>query len=1217
MDKTAIKNFAIEARKILIKSAITEAGFYGITNEECKLPVQKGNDFEVYETLAGTENRIFGDDIKKRANLVEAIKEQSFDQVIEETAYTWFNRIIAIRFMEVNNYLPSRVRVLSSEAGSGTPDIVTQADTVELNLSQDELNRIQQAKNENKYDEAFRLLFIKQCNELNEILPGLFEKTNDYMELLLKLPYTSDGVIRMLVDTIPEDNFNVETEGQVEIIGWMYQFYNSQPKEIVDAYVKKGQKVKKVDLPAKTQIFTPDWIVRYMVENSLGRVWMEHLKSVEPTLNEAEKAIEFGWNYYLLEDIQEEAVIANLVDVRKEYRYLSPQDIVCIDPCMGSGHILVYMFDVLMDIYRSEGFNEREAVFDILEKNIKGLDIDRRAYQLSYFALMMKARGYNRIFFRGHENLDGERVQAMPQVYSLEESNSINRNQLNYFGSTLSEIEKNDAINELSGLLDELIEAKEYGSLLSPEKYNWDLLLRFVSDYSFDGQMDFSMIGIDDTQRKLLHLISQTRLLCEKYHAYITNPPYLGNGMLSDSLSEFIKANYPNEKTDLYSCFIKKGSDSVKSTGFSSLVTMQSWMSLSSFEKMRTDIINNKRIIALMHMDNMVMGIAFGTAVSIINPTKIVGYKGSYNQVNLKDIKDGKPKEFPVTENFNGSIAQDRFLEIAGNPIAYWVSDTLLKAFAKSQLKEIATPRQGLATGDNNRFLRLWFEVDFEKIGFGMDSREAAEQSKKKWFPCNKGGKYKKWFGNNDYVVNWENDGYEIRHIVGDNGKIKSRPQNMEYYFRQGITWSTLTNGDLSMRYSPKGNMFETKGSVCFEQKEGYLLYALGLLNSKVAGSLIEILTGTADFHEGPIGKIPVIVDDSVKQEVTDLVKENIELVKSEYDEDETSYNFSVNPIVNVASGNDLLCKLVTEYIEKNKGRRETLRANEERLNEIFINMYELNSELDKEVSDTSISIDIPDEKKIIKELISYVLGCVLGRFSYEQGGLVKNVEEYKKSGNVDKWFDEDNIVPITDEKYLEDDVVEKISCFIQSVFGQVNFEKNIRYIADVLSESNDNPDITIRNYMLKEFFADHCDMYSIVGSGKRPIYWMFNSGDNNGFKCLVYMHRYTQDTVGLIRSDYLSKVQSAIENSLKNAEFDISNASGSVDKASATRRREKYIKQMSEIKTYYQAIAHIAIQRIAIDLDDGVKTNYAKFQGIEVSGEGTKKQTIDLLMKI
>ncbi len=564
MDKTAIKNFAIEARKILMKSAVKEAGFYGITKDGCKPPVQKGNDFEVYETVAGTENRIFGDDRRRRANLVKAIQEQGFDQVIEETAYTWFNRMIAIRFMEVNNYLPARVRVLSSEAGSTTPDIVTQADTVELNLTSEELDRIQIAKRENRYDDAFRMLFVKQCNELNEILPGLFEKTDDYMELLLKITYTSDGVVRMLVDTIPENNFNVDTEGQVEIIGWMYQYYNTELKDDTFTKLKKNVKITKERIPAATQLFTPDWIVRYMVENSLGRVWIEHLRAVETSVDEKEKAEEFGWKYYLPEAEQEEDVQAQLVEIRKTYKDLAPQDITCIDPCMGSGHILVYMFDVLMDIYRSEGFSEREAVFDILEKNIRGLDIDRRAYQLSYFALMTKARGYNRIFFRGHENMDGERVQAVPQVYAIEESNSIDRNQLKYFGAGLDEVQKNDAVDQMNGLLDTLKDAKEYGSILSVEDYDWGLLRAFVSRTDCEGQMSFESVGAENSKKLLARLVDIGEALAGKYDAVVTNPPYMSISNGTSNLIQYVKDHYQAYKSDFYTVFIGRCSEMLK-----------------------------------------------------------------------------------------------------------------------------------------------------------------------------------------------------------------------------------------------------------------------------------------------------------------------------------------------------------------------------------------------------------------------------------------------------------------------------------------------------------------------------------------------------------------------------------------------------------------------------------------------------------------------------
>lgn len=600
MDKSAIRNFAIEARKMLMKSAETEAGFYGVTKNGCKRPIQKGNDFEVYETIAGTENRIYGADIKRRSNLVRAVETLGFEQVMEETAYTWFNRIIAIRFMEVNDYLPTRVRVLSSETGSNTPDIVTQFLDVDLNMTPEELEKVQKAKNENRYDDAFRMLFIKQCNELNAILPGLFEKTDDYMELLLKLSYTSDGVVRMLVDSIDENNFNVDTEGQVEVIGWMYQYYNTELKAEVFGR-PSGAKIRKEDIPAATQLFTPNWIVRYMVENSVGRVWIDHLRAVNPSINEKEKAEEFGWKYYLPEAEQEDSVAEKLVEIRDDYARLAPKDITCIDPCMGSGHILVYMFDVLMDIYRSEGFSERDAVFSILENNIRGLDIDKRAYQLSYFALMMKARGYNRTFFRGKQDEEGNRRFVEPMVLAIEESNTINLEQLKYFGANLNEIEKNNAINQMQGLLEALRDAKEYGSILAVDNYDWELLLEFADSENTDGQISFDTLGIELTQSQMKRLICQGRIMSNKYCVVSTNPPYMGISNSNAKLNAFVKKNYPDSKVDLFAVFIERCRDMLLKNGIQAMITQHSWMFISSFEELRMKVLNMD-FINLLHL---------------------------------------------------------------------------------------------------------------------------------------------------------------------------------------------------------------------------------------------------------------------------------------------------------------------------------------------------------------------------------------------------------------------------------------------------------------------------------------------------------------------------------------------------------------------------------------------------------------------------------------
>lgn len=1220
MDKTAIRNFAIEARKILMKSAITEAGFYGITKDGCKDPVQKGNDFEVYETVAGTENRIFGDDIKRRANLVQAIKTLGFEQVIEETAYTWFNRIIAIRFMEVNNYLPTRVRVLSSETGSGTPDIITQADTVELNLTSDELEKLQTAKRENRYDDAFRMLFIKQCNELNAILPGLFEKTDDYMELLLKITYTGDGVIRMLVDSIPEDNFNVETEGQVEIIGWMYQYYNTELKDDTFAKLKKNVKITKERIPAATQLFTPDWIVRYMVENSLGRVWIEHLRAVDPSVDEKTKAEEFGWKYYLQEAEQEDDVQAQLVEIRKSYKDLTPQDITCIDPCMGSGHILVYMFDVLMDIYRSEGFSEREAVFDILEKNIRGLDIDRRAYQLSYFALMMKARGYNRIFFRGHEDAEGNRVQAMPRVYAIEESNSIDREQLKYFGEGLDELSKNNAINQMNGLLDQLINAREFGSLLNVEKYDWALLRDFLRDIDEEGQSSLFAFMAFQSRNLLQRIVNVGEVLSEKYDAIVTNPPYMGLRNMGGKLVEYCKAYYPSTSTDMFSCFIERGFSFAKDHGFNCMVTMQSWMFLSSFEKFRKYVLQNKTVVDLIHMDNMVMGIAFGTAAFVLDNSHIKNYRGTYDYVTTKDIKEGNPDRFPFYNRYS-IINAEKFNDIEGNPMAYWASERTFSNFRDNpKLGEIAQPRQGVKTLNNDYFMKLWHEVEYKKIGFGMHSFDEAKESKRKWFPYTKGGEFRKWYGNNDYVVNWENDGAEMKaYAVEQYNSVTRTITNLSYWFRSGLTWSMISSGSFSLRYVPGGFGFDARGSMMF-MDESILYYVLGFLCSKVVNVYMDIVSPTISFEVGNISKLPVIIDQEKIATVNSLVEEAIDISRWDWDSRETSWGFKCNEMVKVANGTNSKIKDCFEQCNADRNAKfNRLLSIEKELNSIFISIYGLSEELSPEVNEKDITISKMNEEEAVRNLLSYAVGCIFGRFSAEREGLLFAGGSWDDVDLANLSFvpDKDGIIPITDESYFDDDIVSRTIEWIRVTFGDAFLNENIDYIANNLHLKGNTSREIIRNYYLENFYKEHCERYSITGSGKRPIYWLFDSGKENGFKCLMYLHRYNADTVGVIRSDYLTKSQNMIENALKNAEYAINTSSSAVDRAQATKKRDKYIKQLSEIRAYYPALSHIALQRIDLDLDDGVKVNYEKFQNIEVSIEGEKKQKVNLLAKI
>ncbi len=1217
MDKTAIKNFAIESRKILRESAIKKAGMYGITIDECSKPIQKGADFEVYKTIAGDEIRLYSKELKMRSNLVNVINEKGFEQVIEETAYTWFNRLIAIRFMEVNDYLPTRVRVLSSETGSSTPDIVTHALDVDLNLSADEIDKIQAAKDDNRFDDAFQLLFIKQCNELNNILPGLFESTNDYMELLLDISYTSDGVVRMLVDEVPEDDFNVEKEGQVEIIGWLYQYYNTELKDDTFAKLKKNIKITKERIPAATQLFTPDWIVRYMVENSLGRVWIDHLRAVDESADEKKIAEEFGWKYYLPEAEQEADVAAELVKIRADRKDLKPQDITCIDPCCGSGHILVYMFDVLLQIYESEGISVRDAVFDILEKNIHGLDIDVRAYQLSYFALMMKGRGAaGRRFFRGIETEDGSNRPVELNVYAIDESNDIDRSALSFLGKGMLEIEKNTAEAQVNRLLDEMTDAKEYGSIINVTECDWELVDRYLNSISADGQLTLGYVEAMNTIIRIQTLIMIGEILSYKYEVVVTNPPYMGAKGMSEKLQSYIQKNYQKSKTDLFAVFIERGFNFTHQTGYNTLVTMQVWMFLTAFDKFRDDLLSHNHIVNLLHMDNMVMGIAFGTSATIFQKGYLPDYRAKYSYVTINDLNNSNElDEFPIANKRNVNAKVSGFENMPRKVVAYWASDCVTNAYQKfKRLDYYADVKKGMSTADDNRFLRLWYEVK------SLSFQRFSKFDKAKWFQINKGGSFRRWYGNNEFVVNWENNGKEMKSYK------KAVIRNEQYYFRDfALTWTYVTNYKLNFRYVNKST-FAAVGPCVFADKKK-LLYLLGILNSKVAQIFADNVGGeTITYEVGEVASIPIAKNECYEDVIISIAENNIAIAKNDWDSFETSWDFEMHPLISVIPKNGMLLDGIDDidlaecfacWENECNERFEQLKKNEEELNRIFIDIYGLQNELTPDVEDKDVTVRKADLSRDIKSLISFAVGCMFGRYSLDENGLVYAGGEFDSSRYTTFTADDDAIIPITDEEYFDDDIVTRFVEFIRTVYGNKSLESNLDYIAKALGNKGNTSREVIRNYFLNDFFKDHCSTYSVTGSGKRPIYWLFDSGKQNGFKCLIYMHRYTPDTVGLIRSVYLKKAQDAIEASLKNAEYAIANTESAVDRASNTRKRDKYIKQLAEIKPYYQALSHVAMQRIDIDLDDGVKVNYAKFQGVEVGGEGEKKQTIDLLSKI
>lgn len=1220
MNKNAIKKFAIEARKKLIDSVTDKAGMLGITEKSCSEPITKGADFEVYQTVAGTEVTLNKRQCEQRRRLVAQIESRGLEAVVEEVAYTWFNRICAIRFMEVNDYLPNRVRVLSSEKeGKMEPDLVTQAPDVDLDLTVPEKEEIINWKMSGTSEDTDKLyckLFLKQCHQLHDILPGLFEADSDYMELLFGISYTNkDDVIYMLVNPetgIPEADFNVSTldeegnpTGQVEIIGWLYQYYNTELKDDTFAKLKKNVKITKERIPAATQLFTPDWIVRYMVENSVGRIWIEHLRAVDPSTDEKATAERFGWKYYLPEAEQEESVNIKLAEIRTTYKDLKPTDITCIDPCMGSGHILIAMFDVLMDIYESAGYDKREAAFEIVEHNIHGLDIDQRAYQLAYFAVMMKGRGYNRRFLRGRDG------KPEPKVYTITESNEINRNHLQFFGVHLSEKERNLAVIQIEGLLDTFKDAREYGSILNVDECDWDVLERFVDDLSTTGQISFESVGCEETQEQLRKLVRVAKNLGQKYDAVVTNPPYMGASGMGAKLSKYVKDNYPDSKSDLFAVFIEKCGEMTKKNGYQAMITQHAWMFLSSFEKLR----NKLQMLDIVNMAHLgprafeeIGGEVVQTTSFMFRKNQIAKYKGTYCRLIEPTTQQGKEEMFLACEN-RYFAEQDNFSKIPGSPVAYWVSQHAFDVCNDApDFESFATTRAGMITGNNNIFIRLWYEVDFKKMGIRLSSRDDAIKSQKKWFPYNKGGDYRKWYGNNDYVVNWENDGVFMRNYKDSSGKIPAHAFNLEYIFKENVTWSSLSSYKFAARYTDFGFLYDASGSFA-DVKNERILYTLAFLCSEVTQYFLKIMNPTLNFQKGNVSALPFILDAKYMERINDYTEENISISRRDWDSYETSWDFKCHPLYRKVS---TISEAFEQWQNEDNDCFNQLKSNEEELNRIFIDIYGLQDELTPEVEDKDVTVRKADLARDIRSFISYAVGCMFGRYSLDEDGLIYAGGEWNINRYTTFIPDEDNCIPITDEEYFFDDIVSRFVEFVKTVYGTDTLEENLDFIANALGNKGDTSREVIRNYFLKDFYADHLKIYQ-----KRPIYWLFDSGKQNGFKALIYMHRYDADTVGRVRTDYLHRAQKYVETAMQSAQYTIDNASSASEKSKATKAVTKYTKQLAEMKIYDEAIAHIANKRIEIDLDDGVKVNYEKFQGVEVAQEGKKTLKVDLLAKI
>lgn len=1278
MDKTAIKNFAIWARNRLIESVSDRAGLMGITAQGIADPLpQSTGDAEFYDYGAVEPYMIAGDTIRQRQELVDAIRckenetdyATAYQYIMEEVAYTWFNRLIAIRFMEVNDYLPSHLRVLSSESGKIAPDLVETPFDSDLEFTERETDAILLLKRNNRLDDLFRMLFIKQCNALNALLPGLFERTNDYTEVLLNISLIDqDGVIHHLVHDIPEDDFNIERGGQVEIIGWLYQYYNTEPKAAVFGR-PSGTKIRKEDIPAATQLFTPDWIVRYMVQNSLGRLWVEGHPEAKTLFipTEAERqAYAAGardpedrkWYYYLEEAEQEPEVEVQLAEIRAEHAKLRPEDIQLIDPCMGSGHILVYAFDVLMQIYESVGYTQREAAQSILTHNLYGLDIDDRAYQMAYFAVMMKARQYDRHIL----------TRAVPcYLLALQNSQPLQEEAWGYLGEEAAIVRR---------LMDAFQDAKELGSLVP---VNWTLeeleqlkgrLAEMDGMSSYGSLSDQAYVG--QIMDVVWRLIIPAEILAQKYDVVVTNPPYMGGSNMNATLSTFVKKQYPKTKSDMSTVFMEKVLDLCNENGRMTMINIPVWMFLSGYEKLREDLIQNNTFETMVHPGRGIFGSDFGTTAFVIMKHHIDGYKGVYRRLfdkqgEVRSIEEREQVFLATDPSTLFTACQSNFSKIPGSPVAYWVNNQILNCFEVfPPLGSYFLLLAGTSTGDNTVYQRMWPEVSYNNI-----SRNAPYDMSKRWYPCNSGCDFRKYTLNDELVIDWENDGYRIKNHINSKGKIGSAIRNRNYYFKSGITWNKLSSSNFGVRFVPDGYISDDTARIIVSDHEKSI-YLVGVLCSKVCREFLEVLSPTMSFTNSELKKIPFAFNKKSAPTIIQLTESNLYNSNNDRVSFETSWDFQQDPLVRYSQDlwdvtgigatmnfyyngekQPFNSSMELAYLlwkgECNHRFRE-LKKNEEDMNRIFIDIYGLQDELTPDVADKDVTVycvvdtkeEVPESLKgsnyvltkrdVVVNFISYAVGCMFGRYSLNREGLVfaggdfdsiywkhkghaplnengevapggnyagislaknhyprfKDSETWEEATVLSYEPDADNIIPICDENYFEDDITGRFIKFVEVVFGKEDLTANLQFIADALGGKGSARDI-IRNYFLKDFFTDHCKRYQ-----NRPIYWLFDSGKQNGFKALVYLHRYNPDTIGLLRVDYLHRMQKIYESEIERMQENIVN---DFEVAKSEKRKTKMLKQLKETRDYDEKISHLALARTVLDLDDGVKVNYRKLQ--------------------
>lgn len=1173
MHDSAIKNFCVWARRELMSEVERRCALYDISEH----PENPKDAQAVGGRVLSSQER------KQRSDLLRKAYDEGYDTLVEQAAYTWFNRIMAIRFMEINDRLPSHTRLLSGNDSSFKPQALAEA--LQVDIEGIDRARVAQLVQSGDDEETFRYLFLTQCAELASCMPTVFSQVGSSMELLLPDGLLrAGGVIERMVEDIPEEDW---LEG-VEIVGWMYQYYVSERK---DEYFASKRKATREDLAPATQLFTPEWIVRYLTENSLGRLWM---------LNHPDSTLATRMEYYIAPD----------GDAETDFKCIeSPEDITAVDPACGSGHILVYAFDLIAAMYEEEGYSRRDIPRLILEKNLTGLEIDPRAAAMASFALTMKACEYDSRFLRRGVR---PRITVLSRI-------EFDENERDAIARTMKDQERIDApfLLEQVDLLDVLSHLDEAGSLFVPTETDLGSV-RAVAETVMDEAGMFGMAAAEKAQRALEEL----EPLARHYDAVIANPPYFGSGSMNPWMSKWVKKNYPDGKADLFAAFICRGFSLADERGYSAMVTMQSWMFLSSFENLRKSIIETKTIANMAHLGARAFDAISGevvqtTATVLLNDYQNV--RGGY--ARLVDSLGEAAKSAALREAIRNPECgwfyradQQDFKKIPGSPIAYWASKAMIKAYLSGNtLSAFVRPLQGLSTADNPRFTRIWWEVSNGTCYFSCCSHSESEKSELKWYPFLKGGDYRKWYGNALFVLNWQHDGQELRAFP--NSVIR----NPDYYFYPGVTWTKVSSSAFSARLVDEGMIFSDAGGLCIPGCSTNVFAVASLLNSSVGTSALSFIAPTLNYSNGDLGRVPYLLPDD--SEYQTIVESATDLSRADWDSYEISWDFAELPLIRNFTSNNTLEQVYESWKAECNERFRQLKANEEELNRIFAEIYHMEDEVPIEVPLDKVSVhivfdsddDVPEELKggsyvrtkadEVKSLISYAVGCIMGRYSLDKPGLVltnqgEGLPEYLRQVPEPSFTpDADGIIPLTDIEYFHDDATGLFVDFVAAAFGEEHLEENLEFVADALGGTG-TPRQVIRAYFRGGFFADHCKTYSVQSAGKRPIYWLFDSGKKGGFRALFYMHRYTPDLLARLRTEYVLPQQDRYRTQIDV----IDDAMATADRREAAdlrKRRKKLADQLAETVAYEEKVHHLADQMIEIDLDDGVKHNYALFQDI------------------